>query len=303
MSKELIFDKVIENILSNTMLARVEEGELINKKAEIWITTSEGQEGYLNYIPYDFKGEDINGHVRNTLAKEFISIYSFSDLKRLYNNKIETENKQRASEEANKNKLENVIEELELNRFSDFTRDKIEVKFNYGIKKYYIEFSVKKDRNTGSTIQIFNTNDYNNLLYKVNYNEIALNDFKTALNELYDISKAYYVEVEKEKQEALEKELKQEQIQKAIFNLYSNIANKIIILRTGKKNFIAFENGLRYSVGSGKSGKYYNCSYGQFADLINKKDINKLSYTLLDKDAKTYQQDEFYLSLEYKNIM
>ena len=302
MNKELIFNEVIESILSTRTLARVEKGELINKKAEIWINTIENKQVYLNYIPYSFKGENLHGNTRIKLAKEFINSYTFNDLKYMYNAKIDAIYKHRELEENNKYKLDNLIQELNLNKFKEFTSNDIEVKF-YNIEngKYGIEFLLNSENYID--IKIYNNNNYNGFTTKIDYKEVEFDEFTNTLERLYLSCKEYKDNKEAEARRKREEVMKKIEINEAIYNLYEKVNDKIIILKTGKKTFTAFESGIRYSVGSGKSGKFYRCNLSKFKDIINKKGIEKVSYTLLDKNIKTYQDDNFYLNLEYKQII
>lgn len=303
MNKELIFNEVVESILGTRTLAVIQRGELINKKGEIWIKT-EKQEIYLNYIPYNFKGDNIHGNTRINLAKDFINTYTFDDLKSMYNAKIEAINKHRELEESNKYKLDNLIQELNLNKFKEFTNynDDVEVRFyNIDGGKYGIEFLINSGNYTD--ISIYNNDKYNGFTSKIDYKEVEFKEFKSMLEILYLSCKEYKENKEAEARIKREEAKRELEISNAIYKLYKKVNDNIIVLRTGNKNFIAFENGVRYSVGTGKSGKFYRCNWGKFEDIINKKGIEKVSYALLDKDTKTYQENDFYLSLDYENIV
>lgn len=301
MNKELLFDNIVEGIFSTITIKRVDQGKLINKKSEIWIESEDGKEIYLTYIPYAFNNAEIHGNTRITLAKEFIDNYTFNSLKTMYNAKLAKEIKHIESEENNKNKLENLIIELNLNKFKNYTRNKEDIKiiYNYNTKKYYISLELNNNIN----IEIYNNNNYKEFIFKIDYKEIDPATFKTALEEIYINVKTSTEEKEKAKEERLKEESRKQLEKDKIYFLYKNVSDYNIILKTGKKTFMTFNNGLRYSVGTGKSGKFYRCSWTNFEEIILKKGIEKVSYCLIDKETKTTNTDEYYLNLEYRNII
>jgi len=299
MNKKELFEQMLNDMINIPIIAKIENGELINVKSEIYLKTV-NEKIYIGYVPYEFKKEKLHGNTRLALAKEFVDLYKFEQVKELFYKRLEKERKLLELEEKNKYRLINLIEELNLYRFKNFVKlSDISVKFYAGLKKYILDFNIKCDKYRINNIQVYNNDNCNKLVYKINYVEMDYELFVKKLDELYNLC----IEFEKKNKKEFEKDKKEKEIKQKINKLYFDNIKNIIILKTNKKTFIAFSNNIRYSVESGKCGKYYNTNYSYFEKLILKKGVEKVKYTLLDKNATTYMDDDFYLNLPYKDIV
>lgn len=308
MNKEKLFNEIIEGILSCRGIQVVQNGTLEAVK-DVIVVNDGSRLVTLYYIPSEFESFAIHGNTRKVLASEFIKTYDFEYLKALYDEQLQKEVNHKKNEDDNKHLLIDLMELINLKEFEKFSRNKIELKFvNFLSGKYEIEFYCKKNNYTGDTIQIYLSENYNSkFLLRFNYQdfELTAQEIKNKLDEVYNIYNSYYLEVEEIKRKKLEEENKKINIDTAIYSLYSkNINNSIIVLRTSKKSYTAFVVGLRYAVGTGKSGKYIKSNSIKFDEFINKKGVEKVTYTLLDKDFNTCAlTDEELNKMSWKNII
>lgn len=302
MNKELIFNEMIENILEKVTLGKFENGILfIGNEKDTILIKNETNIDYLTSVPHEFNGEKLHGNFRNSLAKEFIEIYSFDYLKNLYNKKVEAYYKNLELQEQNKYKLDDIYNDIHF--MAKYTRyNKIEpVRFFYGMEKYGIEFNCNVNSLHSDNIQIYNNSDFTKFIFRHNYKneELTRTELIERLKELSVEYEKEYIRRKEEEQKKKTEQEKQLKLEKAIQDLY--FLNKPILLKS-KNSYICFRNGVRFAVGEGKSGKYMNCNYHQFYDLIIKKNINE--YYILNDNEKVYRYTNKDLKeLPYNKIL
>lgn len=178
---------------------------------------------------------------------------------------------------------------------SSYYRRSPEISYYKNYSKHVLEFNCIKDKyhNDGWRITTAQDDKF----------EILHTDVKTILNmnELIEyvskdinIYKAYKEEIEKAnniKQLELEMQYK---ISNFVYSLEIP-KNKVVIFKN-KSSYFAFTGGLRYAVGTGKSGKYIKCSRAKLEDMILNKDIKEYivaedrSYSTEELKAMNYNK-------------
>ena len=92
MNKKELFEQMLNDMINIPIIAKIENGELINVKSEIYLKTV-NEKIYIGYVPYEFKKEKLHGNTRLALAKEFVDLYKFEQVKELFYKRLEKERK------------------------------------------------------------------------------------------------------------------------------------------------------------------------------------------------------------------
>lgn len=239
-----------------------------------------GNKEILIFTPQEM--ENIHGNTVNKILNDFINQYSFNDILSIVLKELEY---QTAKEEYIKNNLQKIIDLKKDLSFLDkyvvedrFSNEKYKIYHHIGL----LEFSLLKNKYSSALVKInltfdninkfsFYFNNKRELKTKEEIKEI-LNNYinKTCINRLEEIK-------EEQKQKRIE-ELKQD----ALCNFMNNIKNKIVLFKYNKSYFIWRKN-TRFSVGTGKSGKYYNCNLRHLKEMIENKNIN--DYVVLNNST------------------
>lgn len=276
MDREKLLNDMFESALHTSTVMQIKEGNLIYNSGTVYVKTLTNKLYFLCISPYENENkEELHGNTRNSIAKEFINKYTYSYIRNAYIKKEEEKEKHLILEENNKYKLEELLPIME--KFKDLDMNKydndISIKFN-GTHKYNI--------NICDTIEIYNNNDYVNYILRYNYenNILSKDELLNKLNELYTMYKEKHDIKMMEKKKKLEKLDKEIKLEKLIYNLYKESKDKYIIIKTSKSSYTAFNNGLKYAVGKGKRGKFYNTDSVKFEKFITSKNIDNLKYAI-----------------------
>lgn len=283
MNKKEIFQDLHDKLISYNLIYEDENIYFIVDNNDLYLTLK-GQENrikkYIIGLYEDEEKQHIDKRTAKKLLEEFIQLYPHSRIESESIAKIEEEERQLQQEELNKEKLYNIIPELE--KFKKF-KTNIEVRFFIGLKKYVIEFTCSKDKYHSDTISIYNNNITNKYVLKVNANikELDHMELIKELENMYNNYIPYYNEQLEEKRQEEEKQLQEIELTKKVFNIRSFLStNQQVIFKTGKDKFTVFVGNIKYSKGKGSSGKILNYSYTALEKMVK---TNK-GYFVADKE-------------------
>jgi len=287
-----IIESMLDTALSNIVVRRVKEGTLILKNDSVDVLDNNNNNHFLTYCPYNFKGQELNKVTRKKINKTFIDKYKYEDIINIFEGIQEEKRNKAIKAEETKYILENLVNDISiLKKYGD-----IEILANNNTIEYYIKF--KRNHNINLEIYLSDEEELFNVRY--NYKNLVLNREKlmTLVEYIIDLSEDEIREEQKEKQ-------KDEQ-ERNIYNKRLNFANEI---QSGKKAIVklksgyqCIENNRRYSVGDGKSGKYYKLiGVSAIVEYLEKKDINK--YVFIDESSTYRLTNEKLKSLNYINIV
>ena len=288
-------DRIIESMLgtavNNIVVRRVKEGNLILKNDSIEVLDNNNNLHFVTYCPYDFEGENLNKVTRNKMNKAFIDRYTYKDIINIFEGIEEEKRNKVIKAENTRYILENLIDELLiLEKYGT-----LEMLANHNTIEYYISFK----RSYNINLEISLTEKENEFNVSYNYDRKIMN--KEGLREI--VKNIVDISENEIKEEAKRKEKEREE--KNISNKRLEFARQI---QQGKRAIIKLKSGYqciernkRYSVGDGKSGKFYklNGIFG-IVEYLEKKNINQ--YVFID-EADTYTLTNKKLkSLNYNNI-
>lgn len=282
------FEKMIEDALHTRTITKVKEGQLIAVTKPgykcIEVIDPEGKNHYLTNIkPLNYDDEEeIHGNTKNKILKEFVNKYTYSDIQKEFDKMIEENTKKVELAEANKIKLENLMQELkELENF-----EKVEILAN----NYLIEYYINLEYDYNFKIEIYYMND-NEFRYRFNYSNETLN--KMQVLEKVDLVIKDIKEVEHKKElEKIEKRKEQDKKDK-IYNFAEEVQGKKVLLKL-KSSVVCIEDGFRFAVGKGKEGKFMRCrGIYELIKYINDKDIKE--YVIINHEERysNYTNKEF----------
>lgn len=274
----------------------------------IYISDGENSQFFCS-VNDRFDGEKVHGNTINKAIETYCNMFNFKD----FIVEIETlYNKNKAIFDYNqehKADLENLCNDLKflekyLVRKTSF--DKIEVE-RYGDERLQIELKLYNNGYTHYIYRIILDNENGGFLicdpnYKwehKTYKEIV-DFFKKREQEEY--KPTLQAKQEKAAREERERQNKIERHNK----LYKILAqaqqeNKEILFNSKSSYFVYDWRGNKYSVGTGKTGKYYRCDSDKLIQLIDK---GQLSYLLFDnkqKPCRLYNTKELK-ALQYEAI-
>ena len=291
--EDVILESMIDTAINNLNVRRVEKGTLILDYDSIKVIDNNNNKYFLTYCPYEYEGEDLNKRFRNKMNKAFMDKYTYDDIRNKF--KAIQEEKIKKAEKAENTKY--ILENLVNNELSVLNQyGTIELLANNHTIEYYIEFK----RNYSINLRISLTEKENIFNVSYNYDREVKNieELKEIVNNIVDISNKEIEEANRKREE--------ERREREIYNKRLELAREI---QSGKKVIVklksgyqCLQKGIRYSVGTGKSGKFYKLSgLTGIVDYLIKKDINK--YIFIDNDDKTYNlTNEILKGLNYNNI-
>lgn len=261
-----ILDDMLNTSLSNCILSKLQEGDLIENDATIYISYNNNMY-FLTYAPYEENEESIDKRTRKKIAKEFINKYKFSDIVKIHKENQKQKEEKAIVAEKNKKQLEELMLEYEeLKQYGE-----INILADNQVISYYIDFK----RNYDYELEIYpSINSVYNIRYnyepkKVNKNELAaLID-----NMIEEIKTEIKIESENKKEE-----LKQQTIFENKRKFAEEVASGKIAIIKLKSSYQCLENGLRYTVGKG-TGKFYSLKgIVNIIDYLDKKDIKQYCF-------------------------
>lgn len=275
MNKMLDMNKILEDMLntslSNCVLFKIEEGNLVEDDATVYISY-DNHMYYLIHAPYGENGEDIDKRTRRKIAKEFINKYKFSDIVKIYKEKQKQKEEKISAAEENKKQLEELmIEYEELKQYGE-----VNVYANHCTISYYLEFK----RNYDYILEIYPSIDG---IYEIRYNYdrkyLTKEELATLINNMIEeIKTEIKIELEKQKEE-----LKQQKIFENKMDFAKEVMNGKIAIIKLKSSYQCLENGLRYTIGKG-AGKYYSLrGVSNIIDYLDKKGITEYCFVSEDE--------------------
>ena len=265
-----MLEDMLNTSLSNCILSKVQEGELIENDATVYILYNNNKY-YLTHTPYEENGEDIDKRTRKKIAKEFINKYEYADIVKIHKEKQKQKEEKVIAAEKNKKQLEELmIEYEELKQYGE-----VGIFANHIIISYYLEFK----RNYNYKLEIYPSIDG---IYEVKYNydkkELNKEELTTLINNMIEeIKTEIKIELEKQKEE-----LKQQKIFENKMNFAIEVMNGKIAIIKLKSSYQCLENGLRYTIGKGV-GKFYSLrGVSNIIDYLDKKGITEYCFVSED---------------------
>lgn len=275
MNKTLDMNKILEDMLntslSNCILSKVQEGELIENDATVYVL-QDNDIYYLTHAPYEANEEIIDKRNRRKIAREFINKYEYSDIVKIHKEKQKQKEEKAIAAEKNKKQLEELMVEYEvLKQYGE-----VGIFANHIIISYYLEFK----RNYNYKLEIYPSIDG---IYEVKYNydkkELNKEELTTLINNMIEeIKTEIKIELEKQKEE-----LKQQKIFENKKNFAIEVMNGKIAIIKLKSSYQCLENGLRYTIGKGV-GKFYSLrGVSNIIDYLDKKGITEYCFVSEDE--------------------
>lgn len=274
MNKTLDMNKILEDMLntslSNCILSKLHEGNLIEDDATVYILYNNNKY-YLTHTPYEENGENIDKRTRRKIAKEFINKYEFADIVKIHKEKQKQKEEKISATEENKKQLEELMVEYEeLKQYGE-----LEIRANNIIISYYLEFK----RNYNYKLEIYPSIDG---IYDIRYNydkkELSKEELAILINNMIEeIKTEIKIELEKQKEE-----LKQQNIFENKKSFAKEVMDGKIAIIKLKSSYQCLENGLRYTIGKG-SGKFYSLrGVSNIIDYLDKKGITEYCFVSED---------------------
>ena len=287
-----LIESMVDTARHNGTLTVIKEGEFIVEYDSVRVIDSNNNKHFATYCPYDYEGERIDKRIRNKIHKKFIEKYSYKDIRNIiekdYQEKVNKVNKA----ENTKYILENLIND-ELSTLQPYGT--IDIKANNNLIEYYINF--KRSYNINLDIYLSDKEGLFNVYYNYEKSLIDIEGIKMIVNDIINISEKQ-IQEEKEKQE---QEFKERNIANKRLEIARQIQQGKIAIIKLKSGYQCLRGNIRYSVGTGKSGKYYKLN-GIYAivEYLEKKDINE--YIFIDNDDTFHLTNKYLKSLNYNKI-
>lgn len=275
MNKTLDMNKILDDMLntslSNYILSKLHEGNLIENDATVYILDNNNKY-YLIHAPYEENGENIDKRIRRKIAKEFINKYEFADIVKIHNKKQKQKEEKAIAAEENKKQLEELMVEYEeLKQYGE-----LDIYANHIIISYYLEFK----RNYNYKLEIYpNTNGVYEIRYNYNRKYLTKEELTILINNMIEeIKTEIKIELEKQKEE-----LKQQKIFENKMNFAREVMDGKIAIIKLKSSYQCLENGLRYTIGKGV-GKFYSLrGVSNIIDYLDKKGVTEYCFVSEDE--------------------
>lgn len=279
-----IINEVKENMISNCIIMEVAERGL---KDQCKLVFENDAFRIIFNDKYYLVGlmDNIEGKVnRKKAAAEFLNMVSLNDIIELYFQKKEEKIKKENMINSQLYKLEAIY-----NKYKDIIT---ELNGNIEIVNKYLDIYFK--------LEVFNSANYSITIkdpdHFITYGDIyTLEELYKELDNNIEIAKEYRKQQAIKEAEEMAQLEKEATISNTIFKLIKE--NNTLLFKNNRSYFIYKSCGLRYSVGSGKAGKYMNCNYSKLIDMILKKNIN--DYIITDKTSWT---DEELKEVQFNKI-
>ena len=274
MNKTLDMNKILEDMLntslSNCVLFKIEEGNLVEDDATVYISY-DNHMYYLAHAPYEENGEDIDKRTRRKIAKEFINRYKYSDIVKIHKEKQKQKEEKISAAEENKKQLEELmIEYEELKQYGE-----LDVYANHCTISYYLEFK----RNYNHILEIYpSINNVYEIRYNYDRKYLTKEELATLINNMIEeIKTEIKIELEKQKEE-----LKQQKIFENKMEFAREVMDGKMAIIKLKSSYQCLENGLRYTIGKG-AGKFYSLrGVSNIVEYLDKKGITEYCFVSED---------------------
>ncbi|MDY3801425.1 MAG: hypothetical protein SOZ95_05280 [Bacilli bacterium] len=274
MNKTLDMNKILDDMLntslSNCILSKLHEGNLVEDDATVYISY-DNHMYYLAHAPYGENGEDIDKRTRRKIAKEFINKYEYADIVKIHKKNQKQKEEKISTAEENKKQLEELmIEYEELKQYGE-----VNVYANHCTISYYLEFK----RNYDYILEIYPSIDG---IYEIRYNYdrkyLTKEELTTLINNMIEeIKTEIKIELEKQKEE-----LKQQNIYENKMEFAKEVMNGKMAIIKLKSSYQCLENGLRYTIGKG-AGKFYSLrGVSNIVEYLDKKGITEYCFVSED---------------------
>ena len=265
-----ILDDMLNSSLSNCILFKLHEGNLVEDDATVYISY-DNHMYYLAHAPYEENGENIDKRIRRKIAKEFINKYEYADIVKIHKENQKQKEEKAIQAEKNKKQLEELMEEYEnLKQYGE-----VGIFADNIIISYYLKFK----RNYNYKLEIYpSTNGVYNVRYNYDRKELNKEELTTLINNMIEeIKTEIKIELEKQKEE-----LKQQKIFENKKNFAIEVMNGKIAIIKLKSSYQCLENGLRYTIGKG-AGKFYSLrGVSNIIEYLDKKDIKEYCFVSED---------------------
>ena len=304
-TNETVFNEVIEKMLSNINVSRFESDAKMEAEGDIIYLSKGTNKRIFSSIPYSINNINIHGNRRNKLADEFCRLYKFSDIKNKYNERQNKIEKLEILQDKYGHNMEEILNKIQfLDKYVTRRSNKesqiySSIHHGGGYRYHCIEVNLLKNEYSSHNIQILlNTENYNTFILRFNYEDSVKtsNEIVEFLNEL--VKAECEPELQRRENIRLEKKREAERVYTLQKKLHELMQHNVIF--KVKNSYICYENGTRYAMGNGKSGKYYRCDFSQLYKNIKKRNIN--DYHIV-KGEVGYWKDDYLQSLEYEKII
>lgn len=299
---EIVLNTMLDSCKHNIVVSRIREGklELGVSNSTVEVVDPSGKKHYLVHVKdvvYLKNGAKItlNGHMRNAIAKEFLSRYTYKDILSYYDSYIDSIKSKIDKANKTKHLLNNLA--IKLINISDVSVEPELLTDNIQYK-YYIRYKLDIvgyiDIYLGEEEGIYNC--------KHNCNWINLTE-----SELISKIRGMVLKYKKElkvQEEYKVNQMREEDKERLIDNFIDSIwySNKRVIVKL-KSGYQCISKGTRYSVGTGKEGRFYNIhTWYKLKEYIEKKGINEY-YILKEGDSTSKLTDDILKKLPYIKII
>lgn len=275
---------MLQDAIHTSTVARIGAGNLIASDGTVEVV-KENKRYYLTSA-----SSELHQTRRKKLAIEFINNYTYTDIRNMYLQEVEEQNKKIEKAENTKYILENLKEELQ-----ELLQDKeISIKAKNNLIKYYISYSYKY-----SELEIYlgSEKEYKIRYAYSQYIEVTKEELIKFIKENIIEVKAADAKAEKEKQEQ-ERIIQNKELQLENFIREYGRGEKIILLKT-KTGAVAYQGFTKWAVGKGKEGKYQKCN--NLYKFIKEKGIEKYLEINDSLDFRGYTNKDFK-NLNWINI-
>lgn len=276
MNKTLDMNKILDDMLntslSNCILSKLHEGNLVEDNATVYISY-DNHMYYLTHAPYEENGENIDKRIRRKIAKEFINKYEFADIVKIHKEKQKQKEEKISAAEENKKQLEELMVEYEeLKQYGE-----LDIYANHCTISYYLEFK----RNYNHILEIYPSIDG---IYEIRYNYdrkyLTKEELATLINNMIEeIKTEIKIELEKQKEELKQQKILQNKVEFAKEVFFNG---KIAVIKL-KSSYQCLENGLRYTIGKG-AGKFYSLrGVSNIVEYLDKKGVTEYCFVSEDE--------------------
>lgn len=301
---DIILTKMLEDCMSNIVVRKLKEGRLVIgvDKSCIEVVDREGNKHYLCHVNYNYNigGTTISlhGNERNSLAKQFITKYTYEDVVKKFIKLVEDKKARVEQAEKDKPKVEKLGDIVNSYLIKHCLMGTATILADNKRLEYYVELNLGYDNKVD--IYLNNTNDSE---FECRYNYESYYYDKINLLKLLDMMiyrfKKHNLQIEELKKKADLEKHKAISLNKFVSMVWSKQAKVIVKLKSG---YQCIYGDTRFSVGTGKEGKFYNIgSKVRLEEYIRKRGITKY-YIISDTEKTSSLTDDVLKKLPYSSI-
>ena len=260
------------------------------------VLTNGAQKVLYTHVPYDIRidgeNKEIHGNMRNKIVKRFVEQFSIEHILQLEKEYINMQIEEKNQAEIELNEIEQIFDNEIRPLFTDeFLQDINTLNRSCGepiVKNYAIvkiEFQCnfvnpldKYNDGYRNSIEIFFDNHNLKQFSMLTNDKHSIDEYKNnlTLEQVKSECKRVIMEIEgaivnfKELQVQADAEAERKQkLRDFIWGMFTD--DKVTTILRKKNIFIAIRNGMKFSVGDGKMGKFYSITYNKLLDMV----INK----------------------------